>query len=197
MNCLVIKKSRKYWCGIWKRYLESHGPLDRYVELRVAHAPGMLGTFSPPSGVSDPDMHYGTCVTHVPWCMPGGITGGFAWIRWREQHSLHYRRMLNAQYYVFGKMPIENDVILPKVESPVHHFRYKRYTVDSHHRWSLLSQFIPLRYFPNFTERSKHGFPMWHEVYEWQLSPQGTPVKFERDLDNVECVIMTSKVSRI
>ena len=43
-----------------------YGPLARYVKLRVAHAPGMLGTFSPPPWVSDPDMHHGTCVTHVP-----------------------------------------------------------------------------------------------------------------------------------
>ena len=44
----------------------SHGPLARYVQLRVALAPGMPGTFSPPLRVSDPDMHHGTCVTHVP-----------------------------------------------------------------------------------------------------------------------------------
>ena len=25
--------------------------------------------------VSDPDMHHGTCVTHVPWCMSGSLTG--------------------------------------------------------------------------------------------------------------------------
>ena len=47
----------------------AHGLLNRYVKLRVAHAPGMPGTFSPPPRVSDPDMHHGTCVTHVPWCM--------------------------------------------------------------------------------------------------------------------------------
>ena len=46
----------------------------RYVKLRVAHAPGMLGMFSPPPRVRDPDMHHGTCVTHVPWCMPGSLT---------------------------------------------------------------------------------------------------------------------------
>ena len=40
--------------------------LTRYVKLRVAHAPGMSGTFSPPPRVSDPDMHHGTCVTNVP-----------------------------------------------------------------------------------------------------------------------------------
>ena len=43
-----------------------------------AHAPGMPGT-----QVSDPDMHHGTCVTHVPWCMSGLLTSGFLWNRRR------------------------------------------------------------------------------------------------------------------
>ena len=56
-----------------------HGPLTRDVKLRIAHAPGMLGTFSPPSTsrkplVCDPGMHHGTCVTPVPWCMSGSLT---------------------------------------------------------------------------------------------------------------------------
>ena len=46
--------------------LRAHEPLLRCVKLRVALAPGMLGTFSPPPWVSDPDIHHGTCVTHVP-----------------------------------------------------------------------------------------------------------------------------------
>ena len=41
------------------------------------HAPGMSGTFSPSARVSDPDMHPGTCVTHVPGCMPGSLTTAF------------------------------------------------------------------------------------------------------------------------
>ena len=53
-----------------------NGPLARYLKLRVAHAPGMSGTFSPLLRVNDPDMHHGTCVTHVPWCMPGSLTRG-------------------------------------------------------------------------------------------------------------------------
>ena len=36
----------------------------------------MPGTFSPPLLISDPDIHHGTCVTHVPWCMPGLQTSG-------------------------------------------------------------------------------------------------------------------------
>ena len=56
------------------------GPLTRYVKLRVAHARECREHFPPPHLfqrkrlVSDPDMHHGTCVTHVPWCMSGSLT---------------------------------------------------------------------------------------------------------------------------
>ena len=52
-------------------------------KIASAHAPGMPGTFSPPPRVNDPDMHHGTCLTHVPWCMPGSLTRGFLWSRRR------------------------------------------------------------------------------------------------------------------
>ena len=58
---------------------ETHGPLARYVKLRVAHAPGMPGMFFPPPRVIDPDMHHGTCITL------GSLTSGFLWSRWREK----------------------------------------------------------------------------------------------------------------
>ena len=48
----------------------SHEPLAKYIKLQVAHAPGMPGTLSAPPRISGPDMHHGTCKTHVPWCMP-------------------------------------------------------------------------------------------------------------------------------
>ena len=83
-----------------------HGPLTTYVKLRVAHAPGMPGAFSPTPWVSDPDMHHGTCVTHVPWCMPGSLCCGFLWSRWRGKRSRHSRRMRNPQFYVSGKRPM-------------------------------------------------------------------------------------------
>ena len=44
---------------------------------------GNAGNVSPWLQVSDPDMHNGTCVTHVPWCMPGPLTSGFLWNRRR------------------------------------------------------------------------------------------------------------------
>ena len=46
------------------------------VKLRVAHAPGMPGTFSPPPTSRKPGMHHGTCITHVPWTMSGSLTRG-------------------------------------------------------------------------------------------------------------------------
>ena len=91
--------------SFWTCYRLCNGPLDRYVKLRVAHAPGMPGTFSPPPRVSDPDMHHGTCVTHVPWCMPGSLTSDFHWSRWWGKRSLHSRRMRNPQFYISGKRP--------------------------------------------------------------------------------------------
>ena len=35
--------------------------------------------------VSDPNMHHGTCVAHVPWCIPGSLTSALLWSRWREK----------------------------------------------------------------------------------------------------------------
>ena len=66
----------------------------------------MAGTFYPLPRVSDPDMHRGTCVTHVPWCMLGSLTSGFLWRRWRGKRSRHSWRMRNPQFYVSGKRPI-------------------------------------------------------------------------------------------
>ena len=86
-----------------------NGPLARYVKLRVGHAPGMAGTVCLPPRVSNPDMHQGTCVTHVPWCMPGSLTSGFHWIRWWGKRSRHSRRMRNPQFCVSGKRPIAVD----------------------------------------------------------------------------------------
>ena len=57
--------------------------------------------------VNDPDMHHGTCVTHVPWCMPGSLTSGFLWSRWRGKRSRHSRRMRNPHFCVSGKRPIK------------------------------------------------------------------------------------------
>ena len=66
----------------------------------------MSGTFSLSPVVSDPDMLHGTCVTHVPWCMPGSLTNGFLCSRWWGKRSLHSRSMRNLQFYVSDKRPM-------------------------------------------------------------------------------------------
>ena len=90
-----------------------------------AHAPGMPWKFSPPPRVSDPDMHQGTCVTHVLWCMPGSLTTVFLWIRrqgktfpafpvhaqpailriWQEAHA--QRRTINCEVITRTYRPSE------------------------------------------------------------------------------------------
>ena len=96
------------WYSNGSRLFADNVPLTRYVKLRNAHAPGMPGTFSPPPWVSDPDVHHGTCVTHVPWCMPGLLTSGFLWSRWRGKRS---RRMRNPQFDISGKRPMADDTV--------------------------------------------------------------------------------------
>ena len=68
-----------------KNQTEEHNPWAscQIRKIAGAHAPGMSGSFSPPPEANDPDMHHGTCVTHVPWCMPGSLTSGFLWNRRR------------------------------------------------------------------------------------------------------------------
>ena len=83
-----------------------HGPLARCVKFRVAHAPGVSGTFSAHPRVGDPDIHHGTCVTHVPRCMSGSLTSGFLWSQWLGKRSRHSRRMRNPQLYVSGNKPM-------------------------------------------------------------------------------------------
>ena len=98
-------------CHIHLNYLSAvyslhyHGPLARYIKLRVPHAPGMPGTFYPPLRVSEPDMHHGACATNVPWCMPGSLIGVFFWSRWRGKRSRHSRCMCNPQFCASGKRP--------------------------------------------------------------------------------------------
>ena len=82
------------------------GSLNRYAKLWVAHAPGMPGTFSPPPRLRDPDMHRGTCVTHVPWGMSGSLIIGFLWKWWRRKRSQYSRRMRNRLFCVSGKRPM-------------------------------------------------------------------------------------------
>ena len=50
--------------------------------------------------VSDPDMHHGTCVTHVPWCMSGSLNRGGG-----GKRSRHSRHMRNSQFRYLVRGP--------------------------------------------------------------------------------------------
>ena len=97
-RCMLAKRPNS-----WNHQHWSPGPLARSVKLRVAHVPGMLATFSPAPRVSDPDMHHGTCVMHVPW----SLNSSFFWSQWWGKHS---RRMRNLQFYVSGKRPMQYSI---------------------------------------------------------------------------------------
>ena len=74
-----------------------HWPLTRYA-----------GNVLPAIAGSDPDMHHGTCVTHVPWCMLESLMSGFLWSWWRGKRSRHSWPMHNLQIYVSSKRPMAN-----------------------------------------------------------------------------------------
>ena len=58
--------------GLWLRHVASMGLLPDSKISGCACA-GNAGNVSPPPRVSDPDMHHGKCVTHVPRCMQGSL----------------------------------------------------------------------------------------------------------------------------
>ena len=90
-NCL-----RSRWRDTWASY--------QICKIAGCACAGNAGNVSPRRRiqrkllVSDPGMHHGTCVTHVPWCMSGslthgggenvpGISGASAILRiWQEAH---------------------------------------------------------------------------------------------------------------
>ena len=128
--------------------------------MRVAHAPGIPGTFSPPPRVSDPDMHHGTCVTHVPWCMSGSLTSGFLWSRCRGKRSRHSRRMRNPQFYVSGKRPMGHATLTTIIETIIQLLSH-RYTVT---RISCLSHndVMTWKCFPHYVgHRRTHPQRVW------------------------------------
>ena len=92
--------------GSSKRDLCKHGPLTRYIKLRVAHAAGMPETFSPPptskETASYRSEHASRHVRHARAVMHAGIANP----RWRGKRSRHSRRMHNPQFYVSGKRPM-------------------------------------------------------------------------------------------
>ena len=67
------------WLGYMLRGHFTDGPLTRYVNLWDVHAPIMPERFprhqlQRKPLVRETGIHHGTCVTLVPWCMPGSLT---------------------------------------------------------------------------------------------------------------------------
>ena len=55
------------------------------------------------SSMQHADMHHGTCVTPMPWCMVGSLISGFPRSLWQGERSRHSRRKRNPQFYVSCK----------------------------------------------------------------------------------------------
>ena len=132
--------------------IKFHGPLTRYVELLFAHAPGMPGTFSPSLQVSDPDMHHGTCVTHVQWCMPGSLISSFLWSRWRGNIP-GACATCNFTYLARGPWKIHFALMYTLSNRSLRHFAHGTIALLSWHVQSYVA--IPL---PR-TELQKLNFP--------------------------------------
>ena len=83
-----------------------NGPIARFAKLRVAHAPGMPGTFSPPTtskeNASKRSRHASRHVRDARAVMHVGISN----LWWWGKRSRHSRHMRNPQIYVSGKRPI-------------------------------------------------------------------------------------------
>ena len=92
--------------GGLRRNMGCYQTLTRYVKWRVAHAPGMPGTFSPPPTSNETaswlSRHASRHVRHERAVMHVGM----AHPRWRGKRSRHSRRMRNLRFDVSGKRPM-------------------------------------------------------------------------------------------
>ena len=59
--------------------------------------------------VSDPGMHHGTCVTHVPWCMPGSLICGGG------ENDPGIPGACAPAIFVSGKRPINASIYGPSI----------------------------------------------------------------------------------
>ena len=83
-----------------------HVPLTGYVKLRVVHAPGLSGTFSPPPTSKKTASQRSR---HAPWHVrhPRAVVHtGIANPQWQGKRSRHFKHMRNPQFYVSGKRPM-------------------------------------------------------------------------------------------
>ena len=83
-----------------------NGPLTRYVELRVAHALRMPGTYSPPPAstktASKRSLHASRHVCHARTLVHVEIANS----RWQRKRFRHCLRMRNPQFFESDKRPM-------------------------------------------------------------------------------------------
>ena len=74
----LLTRHSQTWLHLSEIWMQ-HGPLTRYVKLRVVHAPGAVHQELFPRHRLQRKLlvgDHGTCVTHVSWCMSGSLTRG-------------------------------------------------------------------------------------------------------------------------
>ena len=87
--------------------LYNHGPLARYVKLRVAHVPGMTGTFSPPPTSKEIAIYRSRRASRQACDARAIMHVGIDNPRCRGKRPRHSRCMRNQQFCVSGKRPME------------------------------------------------------------------------------------------
>ena len=97
-----------------------HGPLTRYVKFRMAHAPGMPGTFSPPPTSKETASLWS-------WCAILPI--------WQEAHGVGFRSKQRLARPALGLGQV-------KVET-IHIIHFLTYTVQLNSRWSMYEWLYP------------------------------------------------------
>ena len=104
--CLVYGLLFSFLRGLWfnlllnklMQQIDIHGPLIRYAKIAGCACAGNAGDVFPATA--------GYRSRYV-WCMPGSLTSGFLWSRWRGFPVYrHSRRMHNPQFCVSGKRPV-------------------------------------------------------------------------------------------
>ena len=98
-----------------------------------------------PTRVSDTGMHRGTCVTHVPWWIPGSLTSSFLWSRWRGKRSRHSRRMRKPQfaYLVRGPWPTPDEVLSKRLSQNASTLTLPRCFHDDVMKWKQFPRYWP------------------------------------------------------
>ena len=74
-----------------------------YISLYSSHSPYPIRKINRHQReplVSDPGMHHGTCVTHLPRCMSGTLT------RDRREIPSRHSRCVHNPHFFFGKRPM-------------------------------------------------------------------------------------------